>query len=132
MGRARVSSSQWLKTHKEMRAWQKTDSFVKWRKRQFLKQGGTCYYCHEPLAGRRQNIEHVIPKSLGGDNRRSNLVIACSACNKDKNTKLLTYKERQALREVNRPYGGTYHRIQYMFETEEALAYRLRMMFRED
>jgi 5-methylcytosine-specific restriction endonuclease McrA len=45
----------------------------------------TCVYC-----GRKNiplEVEHVIPKSKGGSNRVSNLVIACVRCNKRKGNK---------------------------------------------
>jgi len=44
----------------------------------------TCIYCgakNVPL-----QVEHVVPKALGGSNRISNLTLACDACNKAKGT----------------------------------------------
>lgn len=119
----------WLEIHKGMLRWQKTPEFARWRRKQFLRQGGTCYYCDELLVGRKENIEHVIPKYRGGDNRKSNLVIACATCNKEKNTTILSYRQRQALKEKNRKKKGTYHKVQHLFKTEQAVAYELGQMF---
>jgi len=43
-----------------------------------------CAYCH--TSGVPLQIEHLIPKSRGGSDRASNLVIACDSCNKRKAT----------------------------------------------
>lgn len=127
--RHKVPQYHWLKTHKEFLRWKKTTEFQKWRKKQFLKQGGTCWYCDEPLIGTRQNIEHVIPKIHGGDNRKSNLVIACWKCNKEKYTTVHSYKVRQANAIKNRKKRGTYHILKQKLQTEEELAYELRQRF---
>jgi len=44
-----------------------------------------CAYCQ--ASGVPLQIEHLIPKSRGGSDRASNLVIACDACNKRKGTR---------------------------------------------
>lgn len=41
-----------------------------------------CAYCH--TSGVPLQIEHLIPKSRGGSDRASNLVMACDGCNKRK------------------------------------------------
>ena len=51
------------------------------------KFGRKCIYCgadNVPL-----NIDHVIPKSKGGSNRVSNLVLACVQCNQTKGSRSL-------------------------------------------
>lgn len=45
-----------------------------------------CHWCHKPLSligdrGAIMTIEHVIPKSKGGKNKRGNYVPACLPCN---------------------------------------------------
>lgn len=42
--------------------------------------GNKCAYCQEPL-GRSGTLDHVRPKSKGGETRRSNLVACCYNCN---------------------------------------------------
>jgi len=126
------AKAKWLTTHREMLRWQKTEDFAKWRKKQFLKQGGTCWYCDEPLPGVRQNVEHIIPKIRGGDNRKSNLVLACWRCNKSKGTNLTSYKKRAILKEKNKKKKGTYQRNYGHLRSEEYFGYELGQMLRED
>jgi 5-methylcytosine-specific restriction endonuclease McrA len=42
----------------------------------------TCSYCLEKY--RNLTIDHIIPKSLGGENSFTNCVAACTACNRKK------------------------------------------------
>jgi hypothetical protein len=44
-----------------------------------------CAYCQ--MSGVPLQVEHLIPKSRGGSDRASNLVIACDPCNKRKGTR---------------------------------------------
>ena len=46
------------------------------------KWGRTCVYCN--AKNTRLEIDHIIPKSKGGSDRVSNLVISCRACNNKK------------------------------------------------
>jgi hypothetical protein len=50
---------------------------AKWQRR--------CAYCQ--TSGVPLQVEHLIPKSRGGSDRASNLVIACDSCNKRKGTR---------------------------------------------
>lgn len=65
----------------------------------FNRQAGRCWYCGDRLAtvadlvdgglcrtsdARWPQIEHQIPRSKGGGNRLSNLVLACVECNHEK------------------------------------------------
>ena len=47
------------------------------------KFGRKCIYCG--AEGVPLNIDHIVPKSAGGSNRVSNLVLACVDCNQKKN-----------------------------------------------
>lgn len=42
---------------------------------------GRCAYCDGILSGKRWHIDHVIPLSAGGSDKRDNLVPACARCN---------------------------------------------------
>src|SRR5262249_16250852 len=44
---------------------------------------GRCQYClmHESLQGATFHVEHIIPKSKGGDSNLENLAFACPGCN---------------------------------------------------
>lgn len=117
----------WLDITKEYNRLRKTPRFREWSKNQFLRQVGTCYYCHLPIYGKtRQNTEHVMPRSLGGDNRWANLVLACAQCNKDKGTTKLSYKERQELREINKKKKGTYLKTRERYPTETDISMMIR------
>lgn len=74
-----------------------SSDFQIWFKRTYAKQNAKCFYCRISLKGRRTNVEHIIPKSRGGTNNPSNLVISCAPCNKQKGSKLLdkTYIDKQ-------------------------------------
>jgi hypothetical protein len=48
------------------------------------RAGHRCEYCHAPEAvfNFEFEVEHIIPKSLGGANSDDNLALACHACNR--------------------------------------------------
>jgi 5-methylcytosine-specific restriction endonuclease McrA len=54
-----------------------------------IKQYGTltCYLCLKPIPFGKDHLEHKIPLSRGGNNKRENLDIACQICNLKKHTK---------------------------------------------
>lgn len=49
--------------------------------------GGICPYCNQPIA--KGHIDHVVPISRGGTNRRSNLAYSCAPCNLSKSNNSL-------------------------------------------
>lgn len=51
--------------------------------RRWLHQqgGGRCQYCGKPVSLVGCEIDHVVAKSLGGEDRHPNLRLACGACN---------------------------------------------------
>ena len=51
---------------------------------------GKCQYCQKIVTVSNATIDHVIPKSRGGQHTWENLVIACSKCNGKKANRLLT------------------------------------------
>jgi len=56
------------------------------------RDGWTCHYCNTLLGWGHPNVshpevEHKIPRSLGGTNDLENLVLACGPCNQSKGTK---------------------------------------------
>ena len=44
---------------------------------------GRCEYCHAPqvLIGQAFHIDHIVPRSVGGQTASANLCLACSHCN---------------------------------------------------
>lgn len=49
-------------------------------------QRGRCAYCREKL-GADFHVDHIVPRSAGGSNKRANLQLACSGCNIAKGAK---------------------------------------------
>jgi 5-methylcytosine-specific restriction endonuclease McrA len=49
-----------------------------------LRDGHRCRYCGRSGGERPLNIDHVLPRSRGGEDRWDNLVTACQACNRRK------------------------------------------------
>ena len=47
------------------------------RKAVFARDGGRCVYCSAPAT----SLDHVVPKSRGGEHSWENVVSACSRCN---------------------------------------------------
>jgi 5-methylcytosine-specific restriction endonuclease McrA len=43
-----------------------------------------CYYCEKSLTFKTATVDHLTPKSKGGDNDEFNLVLACKKCNGEK------------------------------------------------
>ena len=63
------------------------------RRRLRLRDGDGCHWCgrrlRDPETGRQARpddatIDHVLPRSRGGGNLLSNLVLACPACNEER------------------------------------------------
>lgn len=47
----------------------------------FARDQNTCQYCSTPLAPARLTLDHVIPRSRGGQDTWDNLVASCQPCN---------------------------------------------------
>lgn len=56
------------------------------RRAVFARDGHRCQYC----AGPAESIDHVIPRSRGGEHIWENVVAACRACNTRKRDRLLS------------------------------------------
>ena len=54
------------------------------RRAVFLRDGHTCQYC----GGRAESIDHVLPRSRGGQHTWENVVAACRRCNARKMNRL--------------------------------------------
>jgi 5-methylcytosine-specific restriction endonuclease McrA len=55
-----------------------------WRRSIKLHFGCTCVYCGETYELHELTLDHVHPRSLGGENVNTNVVPACTRCNQDK------------------------------------------------
>lgn len=63
----------------------------------YKRDNNKCQYCG---ATRKLTIDHVVPKSKGGQDTWDNLVVACSSCNTKKGDKLL---EQSGMKLIRRP-----------------------------
>ena len=52
----------------------------------FARDGGRCAYCR----GTAETIDHVVPRSRGGEHQWDNVVAACARCNHHKGDKTLS------------------------------------------
>ena len=54
------------------------------RRAVFARDGWVCQYCGHPA----ENVDHVIPRSRGGEHSWDNVVAACRRCNSRKENRL--------------------------------------------
>jgi 5-methylcytosine-specific restriction endonuclease McrA len=66
----------------------------------FKRDKHTCQYCGKKFSSSELTLDHVIPKSRGGEKRWNNIVAACRKCNQAKGNK--TPKESNML-PINKP-----------------------------
>jgi 5-methylcytosine-specific restriction endonuclease McrA len=75
---------------------------VAFNKKNILRRDGyTCQYCNR--RGERLTVDHVIPRSRGGDTSWTNVVAACLRCNLRKGNRLLDEVPMHLLREPVHP-----------------------------
>lgn len=54
------------------------------RSQVFARDGHACVYCGQAAPDVELSVDHVEPRTKGGDNSPGNLVTACVACNREK------------------------------------------------
>ena len=59
------------------------------RKNILLRDRNTCQYCSVVLPSSELTLDHVIPRSRGGNSTWENLVACCHGCNRRKGNRLL-------------------------------------------
>ncbi len=47
----------------------------------YYRENGVCFYCHMPLTKENATMDHLHPRSKGGQGSVSNLVLSCQLCN---------------------------------------------------
>ena len=50
----------------------------------FARDNWTCQYCKDKLTSSNGTLDHVVPRSRGGESSWENLVTACKPCNSQK------------------------------------------------
>jgi len=66
----------------------------------YKRDGNKCQYCGST---KNLTIDHVIPRSKGGDDTWQNLVTACTKCNTRKGSKLLEEIDMKLVRKPSAP-----------------------------
>jgi 5-methylcytosine-specific restriction endonuclease McrA len=74
------------------------------RRAVFVRDDHTCQYC----GAAAESIDHVIPRSRGGEHVWENVVAACSRCNTSKRDRLLAETSMRLLRPPRAPAVGTW------------------------
>jgi len=75
---------------------------VAFNKKNILRRDGyTCQYCNR--RGERLTVDHVLPRSRGGETSWTNVVAACLRCNLRKGNRLLDEVGMRLLREPVHP-----------------------------
>lgn len=65
------------------------------RERLWKETSGHCVYCGHPVSPEEMEIDHIVPRSIGGGGEYLNKVCACHGCNASKGSLLLEeYIER--------------------------------------
>ncbi len=55
----------------------------------YHRDGGLCMYCGDAIPYKDSTLDHVHPKSRGGDDGYTNIVLSCKVCNTSKNDRTL-------------------------------------------
>ena len=76
------------------------------RKNILLRDHNTCQYCGKVLPPTELTLDHIMPRSRGGDSSWDNLVACCRACN---NRKGNHRPEDAGLRLLKRPQAYNLH-----------------------
>jgi 5-methylcytosine-specific restriction endonuclease McrA len=69
----------------------------------FYRDKNICQYCHKRFSKSKLTLDHVIPKSKGGDKSWHNLVTCCSSCNQKKADKTIEQVGFKLLNEPSPP-----------------------------
>jgi 5-methylcytosine-specific restriction endonuclease McrA len=75
------------------------------RKNILLRDRNTCQYCGETFGPGDLTLDHVIPRSRGGDSTWENLVACCRACNRRKGNRMLDEIDDMILLREPRPFS---------------------------
>ena len=70
----------------------------------FMRDGHRCQYC----GGTAENIDHVVPRSRGGQHHWENVVAACQPCNARKGDTLLEHSTMILRRRPQPPHALTW------------------------
>jgi 5-methylcytosine-specific restriction endonuclease McrA len=75
------------------------------RKNILLRDRNTCQYCGDPMPPSDLTLDHVIPRSRGGNSTWENLVACCHSCNRRKGNRMLHEIDDMILLREPRPFS---------------------------
>jgi 5-methylcytosine-specific restriction endonuclease McrA len=75
------------------------------RKNILLRDRNTCQYCGVVLPAGELTLDHVIPRSRGGNSTWENLVACCHGCNRRKGNRMLNELDDMILMRDPRPFS---------------------------
>lgn len=81
------------------------------RKIVFSRDNWTCQFCNTKLSQHDATIDHVVPKSKGGQTNWINCVTACKPCNRKKGDKSL---EKSGLKLLTQPKPPSVHHFGFV------------------
>lgn len=68
----------------------------------FIRDDGRCAYCNKRMERRDEmTIDHVVPKSRGGEHTWENCVLSCKKCNHTKENNLLSEIDMKLRGDIN-------------------------------
>jgi len=73
------------------------------RRNVFARDGNRCQYCGQRFSTSELSLDHVLPRSQGGDMAWENIVCSCVACNSRKGGRTPQQAGMQLIREPKRP-----------------------------
>jgi len=73
------------------------------RKNIFARDKCICQYCHKKFSPQNLSIDHIIPRSQGGQSIWENLVCSCYKCNSKKRDRTPTQAGMKLLKQPHRP-----------------------------
>ena len=73
------------------------------RRNIYARDNNTCQYCGKRFPTTELTLDHVIPRSLGGQSSGTNLVCACVRCNNRKGGRTPKQARMRLIREPMRP-----------------------------
>lgn len=92
------------------------------RRNLFARDRDTCQYCGKHGVRSSLTIDHIIPKSRGGEDSWQNLVVACPACNLKKRDRT---PEEAGMPLLRKPLAPRWlPRFRTAFPREELMAWR--------
>jgi 5-methylcytosine-specific restriction endonuclease McrA len=79
------------------------------RKNLLHRDANTCQYCRK--SGEEMTLDHVIPRSRGGQDTWENIVVACVRCNVRKGSRTPKEAEMPLLKQPSRPHSSLHFEV---------------------